>query len=337
MSEKNRINLILNDSNYAIYRNFKDNHGIGFTKLTNYMLNVADLNELDFVSSLILPKNETDLKLELPERTSDDIPNVINVTARNDIVIASTDKVEKGLIKKGYLPSEITKISRYKNGLKFARDFMEYSSEVANNGTITFNGIVREGDTSLLRNREFSEPLRLVIKELWDTRGIETVLITATERYRLHSVLDYSKMEYQAVKTTFKGRLAQATNRGSGLTEVLRNYLITLALTPSQAVQLTIEVLKANGVWTKNYKELEAYCEHFVENVLIIDYKLQMVAGYNMTELKSELLSAFRDSFQENDENLLCAVNTCGLIRSKTEKVCSSCKNEAIDRLLNQS
>lgn len=331
MSEKHRLELSLELSEIAIFKHFKTSYGIKYIDLATYLLKVANFNELEIASFFELPKNKRQMKLQLPARTSDQPKNVINVTSRNDIVIASTPKVKKGLIKKGYTDSEITEISRYKNGDIFALDFKEYGLDLPRNSTITINGIVREGETSLLRNREFSEPLRLVIKELWDTRGIETVLITTTERYRLNSVLDYTKMEYQAVQTTFKGRLAQATNRDTGLTEVLRNYLTTLALTPSQAVELTIEVLKANGVWTKKTEELEAYCEHFVENILIKEYSHEMIAGYNMAELKIELLSAFLNSYLETDEKLICGVKTCGLIRSKTEKVCSSCKDQAIE------
>ena len=165
MTEKRRLELNLDLAKFAVFDHYKSNHGIGYTKLANRLLDIADLNELKILSTFDLPKNEREIELQLPERTSDDIPNVINITARNDIVIASTPKVKTGLMKKGYSESEITEISRYKNGDIFARDFKEYGIELPKNSTITINGIVREGETSLLRNREFSEPLRLVIKE----------------------------------------------------------------------------------------------------------------------------------------------------------------------------
>lgn len=314
---------------HNVYTNYKSNHGVDYSKLTRYLLEVADINEEEIALYFKKLKTQAKIKLTFPKREEGEPENVINVTQRNDIVIASTPKVKVGLIKKGYTDSEITEISRYKNGDIFARDFMEYGLELPKNSTITINGIVREGETSLLRNREFSEPLRLVIKDLWNTRGIETVLITNTERYRLHSILDYTKMEYQAIQTTFRGRMAQASNRSTGLTEVLRNYLITTALTPSQAVELTVRTLKANGVWVKEKEELASYVQHFVENILIGEYELEMIAGYNMTELKEELLSAFESINLELDEKLTCKKKGCNHYRSKKNNLCSVCKQKA--------
>ena len=337
MTDKKRIELNIELPYYEVYNNFKENYGINYTKLTRYLLKVANLNIDQIVSILKDNKREQVLNLTLVERDKDTTENVINVTQRGDIIIASTDKVEKGLIKKGYSSDEITKISRYKNGDIFASDFHEYGLEVPKFSTITINGIVREGETSLLRNREFSEPLRLVIQNLWDTRGIETVLITNMERYRLNSILDYTKMEYQAIKTTFKGRMAQASNRSTGLTEVLRNYLITTALDPISAVELTVATLKANGVWVKETDELESYIEHFIDNILIGEYGYKMIAGYNMTTLKDLLLSAFKNIDITIDEKKYCKKDDCTNLTAKKEKVCSNCKRIAIDEYLNQA
>ena len=333
--KKERVELNLELPYFAIYDNFKTKYNINYHKLSRYLLKVAEFNEIEIASILKEKKREQGLNLTLPKREDQDLENVINITQRGDIIIASTDKVEKGLIKKGYLASEITKISRYKNGDIFASDFHEYGLQVPKFSTITINGIVREGETSLLRKREFSAPLRLCIQNLWDTRGIETVLITNTERYRLNSILDYTKMEYQAIKTTFKGRMAQATNRSTGLTEVLRNYLITIALPPISAVELTVATLKANGVWVKETKELEAYIEHFVENVLIDEYGYKMIAGYSMITLKGILLTAFTDTNIEVDQKSYCQKGTCTNITAKKEKVCPNCKRTAIDEYLN--
>ncbi len=336
-NKKERVELNLELPYYSIYDNFKTKYNINYHKLSRYLLKVAEFNEIEIASILKEKKREQELNLTLPKRADQDLENVINVTQRGDIIIASTDKVEKGLVKKGYSHSEITKISRYKNGDIFARDFHEYGLEVPKFSTITINGIVREGETSLLRNREFSEPLRLVIQNLWDTRGIETVLITNTERYRLNSILDYTKMEFQAIQTTFKGRMAQATNRSTGLSEVLRNYLITTALPPISAVELTVATLKANGVWVKETEELEAYIEHFVENILIGEYGYKMIAGYNMTTLKGILLTTFKDINIEVDGKKYCKKETCTNTTSKKEKVCSTCKRTAIEEYLNQA
>lgn len=333
-TDKNRVELNLEDSYFDVFSNFKAKYNINRHKLARYLLKVAEFNEIEIASILKESKRQQELNLTLPKREDQDSENVINVTQRGDIIIASTDKVEKGLIKKGYLPSEITKISRYKKGDIFASDFHEYGLEQPKFSTITINGIVREGETSLLRNREFSEPLRLCIQNLWDTRGIETVLITTTERYRLNSILDYTKMEYQAIKTTFKGRMAQATNRDSGLTEVLRNYLITTALPPITAVELTVATLKANGVYTKEKAELKEYLNHFVDNILI-GYGYKMIAGYTMPVLKEILLSAFLDIDLETDQKSYCQKGDCTNTTAKKEKVCSHCKRKAIDQYLN--
>ncbi|KKN51927.1 hypothetical protein LCGC14_0617640 [marine sediment metagenome] len=333
--KKERVDFRLDISDMLIYRNFKEKHNINYTKLTCYLLRVAKLNEIEIASILKENKREQDLILDLPERIDGDLENVINVTQRGDIIIASTDKVEKGLVKKGYSESEITKISRYKKGDIFARDFHEYGLKVPKFSIITINGIVREGETSLLRNREFSEPLRLVIQNLWDTRGIETVLITNTERYRLNSILDYTKMEFQAIQTTFKGRMAQATNRTTGLTEVLRNYLITTALPPISAVELTVATLKANGVWVKETKELETYIDHFVDNILIGEYGYKMIAGFTMIALKGILLTAFLNIDMDIDEKKYCKKGDCTNTTSKNEKLCPTCKRKAEHQYLN--
>lgn len=327
--KKFEVKLPIGESRFNTMAEYKRN-GIGTTKLFNYLIDTAEINKEEMFSRLSIPKNMTQLKLSFPKRAEDDKDNVIKISKDGHIVVASTKKVLDTLVEKGYLPSEITNISRYKEGIKFARDFWEYGLTLNRNSTIEINGIVREGDTSVLRNREFSEPLRLVLSNLWHLHGIETVLFTNTERYRLNSILDYTRMEWNAIRKTYEGRMAQATNNPKGLTEVLRNYLITNSYTPIQAVELTVAVLKTNGKWLKEKEELASYVKHFVSKILIKEYGYDWIAGYNMVELEELLLSTFENIELKTDKLEICDIDDCYNPVSQKKQTCPTCTKEGI-------
>lgn len=216
--------------------------------------------------------------------TDNETQSIIKLTKDNTVLIASTDKVKDKFLSMGYEPDEITEISRIKKGTEFARAFGIHLKSIPYGSIQVIDGKSREGETALLRQLIFSEPLREVIAEAWDKRHISVVLITHTRIYNLKDELDFADMLSSAVHMTYNGRIKQDMGRATGFSEHLRLELTTRRRDIEEAFEDLISMYSRLPGFVLKDNFSDKFCTRLVE-----EYKFEYVSGYSISEFRAVL------------------------------------------------
>lgn len=165
MSENiHRRNFRLNDFHNSIYENFKET-GIGYTKLTKYLLELANNNYDKIVSTLVQNKREDDLII-FPENREIDKENknlvIFNSVENSKVIISSSVCTETELEEYERMSFDVVihGISRITSPVEFTTLLLLMAQEGISQITIPDN---KDSETRLFRDFDFQALANLML------------------------------------------------------------------------------------------------------------------------------------------------------------------------------
>lgn len=317
--KKERVDFRLDVFHYDVYRNFKEKYNINYTNLTKKLLEIAKVNEIEIVSSLKELRQETDLRIPLPEVKNIVIPTVFNEEYKKNVLAVVSDKKEISV-------SEIDKtlvISRTFGFDKFASILKKELSK----GDLILLG---KGSKVLGRVSKSFTAIRQVLDEVWEQNGNRLYVISnngtltdVTSRDGFNRIIEEARQNSESRATV---QYIKKTNT-SRLTSPINYYLREL-----NSLGIALD---------KTYKLIYQYRETFkpitIEEILkvaenifeAIKSGLHGIYPYPLEVIKIMLLE-FKDRVDEIETEytirycMKCKTKEIG----KSAQLCRKCTNE---------
>ena len=213
-NKKERVDFRLDILHYDVYRNFKEKYNINYTNLTKKLLEIAKVNEIEIVSSLKELRQETDLRIPLPEVKDIVIPTVFSEEYKKNVlaVVSATSEISELEIDKTLVISRTFGFDKFASIIK----------KELNKGDLILLG---KGSKVLGRVSKSFTAIRQVLDQVWEQNGNRLYVISnngtltdVTSRDGFNRIIEEarqnseSRATVQYIKKTNTSRLTSPIN-----------------------------------------------------------------------------------------------------------------------------